>query len=100
MGACEGRRVAVSRTSELKISCSSSSPPSPPLLSYHEGEAVPDLAHRSNVGLDPAHRSKFGLVRRIWADRCEADGRPEMRSELHNNKTIIANVALLIPVSQ
>ena len=76
MGAHEGRRDAVTRASELKISSSSASAPSPPLLSYYEGEAVPDPAHRSNVGPDPAHRSKFGLVPRIWADRCEPDGRP------------------------
>ena len=63
MGACEGRRVAVTRASQLKISGSSSSPPSPcgnGPPSYYEGEAVPDPAQRSNVGTDPAQRSEFG----------------------------------------
>ena len=81
MGACEGRRVAVSRASELKISSSSASAPSPPLLSYYKGEAVPDPAHRSQLGTDPAHQSDFGLVRRSWADRGGDEDKSEVRSE-------------------
>ena len=49
-GAGEGRRVAVSRASQLKISSLASSSPSPCWTGaqdlHYEGEAVPDPAHR------------------------------------------------------